>query len=356
MDLPTVTSPPSPAAPPPSPGPVPRADPAGTVWLCRPGIPDNPCAQRLDATSVSATGAREASAASPAAGTPFDCFYVYPTVSLQAAPNADLAVDAAETEVATRQAALFSQVCDVWAPIYRQRTLASLPAGSFDPAAATQVAYSSLLSAWRDYLANYNRSRPVVFIGHSQGTTMLIALLQDQIDPNPGLRRQMVSALLIGGYPEVAPGSDVGGSFHNLPACRSPQQTGCVIGYNSYYGVPSADSQFGRPGDSTLCTNPAALAGGTGVLDPYFVPTGNAPPGPPVSTPYVHYPGLYTATCRSEAGATWLQVTPVRAPGDPRPLLTNRIGITWGLHADDVSLALGNLIQDVAAEEAAYRS
>jgi hypothetical protein len=47
-------------------------------------------------------------------------------------------------------------------------------------------------------------------------------------------------------------------------------------------------------------------------------------------------------------------VTPVSTPGDPRPHVTERLGPAWGLHADDVSLTLGNLIADVAAQEAAY--
>ena len=41
-------------------------------------------------------------------------------------------------------------------------------------------------------------------------------------------------------------------------------------------------------------------------------------------------------------------------PDDPRPRLTERLGLSWGLHPDDVSLALGNLVQDVAAQEAAF--
>lgn len=349
----TVTASP---VPPPSPAPVPQVDAAGTVWLCRPGLANNPCAGNLDATSVSATGARSLVPASPAAGEGFDCFYVYPTVSLQDAPNADLAVQPPETEVAMRQAAQFSRVCNVWAPMYRQRTLAALPAGSFDPVAAGITAYDSLLAAWKDYLANFNDGRPIIFIGHSQGTTMLINLLHYEVDGNPAVRSKLVSALLIGGYPTVAPGSDVGGSFQNIPACRSITETGCVIGYNSYYGVPGPDSQFGHPGATTLCTNPAALGGGSGALDPIFVPAGNSPAGPPVTTPYLEYPGLYTASCQSAAGATWLQVVPAPlTPGDPRARLTDRIGVVWGLHADDVSLALGNLLEDVAAEEAAYR-
>lgn len=346
------------AAPPPapSPAPAPRVDAAGTVWLCRPGIPDNPCAQSLDSTSVSAAGVREIHSFAPAAESAFDCFYVYPTVSTQSAPNADLSVDPAETEIARRQAALFSQVCNVWAPIYRQPTMAAFSPGTSDALGGTMdVAYASLLSGWKDYMANFNDGRPVIFIGHSTGTTMLIDLLRYQVDGNAALRRQLVSALLIGGFPQVAPGSDTGGSFRNIPACRSASQTGCVIAYNSYYGEPPPDSQFGRPGASALCTNPAALGGGVGDLDPYFVATGNSPAGPAITTTYVNYPGLYRADCESAGGATWLNVTTVPSSGDPRPTLAEVLGPAGGLHRDDVNLALGNLISDIAAEEAAYR-
>ena len=36
--------------------------------------------------------------------------------------------------------------------------------------------------------------------------------------------------------------------------------------------------------------------------------------------------------------------------------VTPTLGPTWGLHLDDVSLALGDLVNDVTAEEAAYSS
>jgi hypothetical protein len=347
---------PSPApSPPPSPAPVPRTDAAGTVWLCRPGLPANPCAGDLDTTSVSASNVRTVNAASPAAGSRFDCFYVYPTVSLEGAPNADLAVQPAEIDAAVRQVAQFSRLCNVWAPMYRQRTLAAPPSLGFDSQQAAIVEYDSLLSAWKDYLAHFNDGRPIILIGHSTGATVLIQLLQQFFDGNAALRSRLVSALLLGGHPYVAPGSTVGGSFRTIPACRSASQTGCVIAYNSYYGVPPSTSVFGHPAGSALCTNPASLGGGSAPLDTILETRGNSPAGPAVTTTYVEYPGLYTASCVTAGGATYLQITPAAAsPGDPRPRLTNNLGADWGLHAYDPNLALGNLLQDVAAEEDAY--
>jgi hypothetical protein len=37
-----------------------------------------------------------------------------------------------------------------------------------------------------------------------------------------------------------------------------------------------------------------------------------------------------------------------------RPIVTERLGPDWGYHPDDINLALGNLIADVAAAESAY--
>jgi hypothetical protein len=82
-------------------------------------------------------------------------------------------------------------------------------------------------------------------------------------------------------------------------------------------------------------------------LTPYFVSSAAT-----TGQPWVTYPGLYTATCETSGGATWLQVD-ARA-GDTRPVATPTLGPTWGLHIDDVNLALGNLVNDVRAEETTY--
>jgi hypothetical protein len=63
-------------------------------------------------------------------------------------------------------------------------------------------------------------------------------------------------------------------------------------------------------------------------------------------------PGLSRASCRREAGAVWLGVTP--KPGDPRPVVTERIGPDWGLHLYDVNLALGNLVEVARRQAKAY--
>jgi hypothetical protein len=345
------------------------AAPTGTVWLCRPGVANDPCAFSEASTTVTASGTTTVSSAAPDTSSRFDCFYVYPTVSTQRADNANLKVQAAETAAAVSQASRFSQVCRVWAPMYHQRTAASLAKGLGGDPAADEVAYASLLSGWQDYLAHDNDGRPVIFIGHSQGAAMLIRLLHQQIDPSSRLRKLMVSAIILGGNVQVPQGKDVGGSFSHIPTCASARQTGCVIAYSSFGSTPPSTSNFGRPGqgvslqsDQTrrtgqkvACVNPVNFTTGSGALQPYFLSATAVVPGVKVSTPWVSFPGLYTARCVSNDGATWLQVTSTGVPSDPRPTVTANLGPTWGYHLDDVNLALGNLVLDVGHEEAAYR-
>jgi Protein of unknown function (DUF3089) len=336
-----------------------------TVWLCRPGQSSDPCTSGLATTVISASGARTTQASSDAASPKFDCFYVYPTVSSETSSNSDLAIQPAETEVAEAQASRFSQVCRVWAPMYRQETLAALLSSSASQTVKIEdVAYASLLSGWRDYLAHDNDGRPIIFIGHSQGASMLIRLLESQVDGNSSLRARMVSAIVLGGNVTVTSGSESGSTFKNIPGCTSSTETGCVIAYSSFPSQPPSDSLFGIPGQGVsiqsgqtatkglqvLCVNPAALGGGTAALSPYFPTSGVGG----ASTPWVSFPALYTATCKHSGNTTWLQITDIGSHSDKRPRISEADGPLWGYHTYDVNIALGNLVVDVSAEESAY--
>lgn len=335
------------------------------MWLCRPGIAPDPCTGDLDATVVSADGRRRVTVTRADPGTGFDCFYVYPTVSTEAGTNSDLRVQPAETRAAMAQAQRFSQVCRVWAPMYRQITVSDLAQPSRIGPAALDTAYESVLSAWRSYLAEDNGGRPVIFIGHSQGASMLIRLLESQIDPDPALRARTVLAIILGGNVVVPTGGSIGGTFTHLPLCSQAVADRCLIAYSSFPSEPPATALFGRPGRgvslfsgqtatkglSVACVDPARY-GGTGALQPY-IPSSSAGLGPPaVRTPWVTYPGLYEAQCRSAGGASWLNVSTLVRGG--RPTVSEVLGPEWGYHVDDINLALGNLVYDTALAEAVW--
>jgi Protein of unknown function (DUF3089) len=344
----------------------PAAGGAEPVWLCKPGIPNNPCEPSLETTFVSPTGETlKVKHLKPAHNPKIDCFYVYPTVSDQPTANANLNIDPEERSVALYQAARYSSECRVYAPMYRQLTLAGILGAA--PGGDPNLAYSDVLNAWQSYLQNDNHGRGVVLIGHSQGTFMLTRLVSEQIDPNPAVRSRLVSAILLGGNVTVAQGQDAGGSFQNVPACRSPQQAGCVIAFSTFNAPVPPGAIFGRttvPGRQVLCTNPAALGGGSAPLKSVYPTEPFAPgttiaaataavgtPVPPVATPWVEADGVFNGQCSSADNANVLQITGVR--GAPR--LNPVPAPTWGLHLVDANIALGNLVDVVHDQAKAFK-
>jgi hypothetical protein len=343
------------------------------VWLCNPNKPANPCLTSEETTVVQTSGETSIEKVKKAAR-PIDCFYVYPTVSEQPTENANLEIEPQETQVAIDQASRFSQDCRVFAPMYPQITLAALNSGKPVSPTASITAYLGVVKAFEEYLTKFNKGRGFVLIGHSQGALLLKQLIKEFIDPNPALRKQLVSAVLLGGNVLVPEGKLVGGDFQNVPACQAAAQTGCVIAYSSFLKEPPEGSFFGRAqsplldpgatneGMQVLCVNPTLLSqnGGTGPLLPYASTTpfpgtlGFFQESPTGSTPWVASPGEYTAQCHDENGASFLQVNPVGTAVDPPEYVKEELGPDWGLHLYDVNIALGNLVKTVAIQSQAY--
>jgi pimeloyl-ACP methyl ester carboxylesterase len=306
---------------------------------------------------------------------PVDCFYVYPTVSTDTSTLSDLVADDAERTVVRLQLARFGTKCRLFAPMYRQLTLAAMGRANAAGIASPDflgAGYQDVRAAWRYYLAHDNGGRGVVLIGHSQGTVILTELIRREIDGTP-VQPRIVSALLIGG-PDgilVPRGRDVGGTFAHMPLCRAATQTGCVVAYSSFRATapPTANTRFGRSADSTLvaaCTNPAALGGGEATLDGYFdagggtaLPLGPTEPwtvgGRAVATPMVRVVGLLKGQCRSNAFATYLEVAVQRGPGSPASRdIQGDLVEPLGLHLVDMEVAMGNLVDLVGQQSASY--
>jgi Protein of unknown function (DUF3089) len=341
---------------------------AKTVWLCRPFAASNPCTPGLSTTVYSSSlkrlGVRHPRPVRPPT---IDCFYVYPTVSDQQTEHANLVIDPEERSVARFEVARYSQYCRVFAPMYRQVTVPFLERRRGESPAALALPFQDVLCSFRDYLRQYNHGRGFVLIGHSQGSFMLDQLMKKQIDPNPALRRRLVTAIILGGNVLVRRGSNVGGDFKHIPACRSPGQLGCVIAFSTFDQTPPADAIFGRaPAGSdkqVLCTNPARLSRSHGLVDSIFpskpfapgtlIAAGIALLGVPLAqstTVWNSVPDAFSAHCSRTGGANVLAVTARGAVLRPRPSPTAQ----WGLHLMDANVALGNLVAIVARDASAY--
>jgi hypothetical protein len=337
------------------------------TWLCR---PDNTafCAIDLTATSVDADGTLTREPFVPASQPAIDCFYVYPTVSRDPAANSDMQPNDEERNVAASQLARFGSQCRIFAPLYRQATLAGVRAAMSSGesrTAALDFAYRDVVDAWNHYLARDNGGRGVVLYGHSQGSRMLMRLIAEQIEGKP-VQKRVVSALLTGINILVPKGGVVGGDLKSTPLCKSPAQTGCLVAFTSFRAThpPQANSYFGRSnvtGMQVACTNPAALGGGratiAGVARASSLPLTGLASGT-IETPYVRVPGAMSAECVERDGASYLAIS--TSANDPRGaraaeyLARVEPAPPWGLHLVDVHLTIDSLVQLIGEQAKAY--
>lgn len=356
-------------------------DPA--TWLCRPGRSTDACGRsNQDATVVRADGSTrvERFHANPRA--PIDCFYVYPTVSVDPGGNAPMKIEKQQILVVNQQFARFAAVCRTFAPVYRQATLTALRASQRgNPIPVDRaLAYNDVKDAWDHYLAHDNHGRGVALIGHSQGSLVLAELVSKEIDGKP-IQRRILSVILAGYRLQVPVGQDVGGDFKSIPLCRSAGQLGCAINFASFRAnkPPPRDARiFGAsagPGLQAACVNPAALGGGSGALHAYLASGTEEPviagdvrlepwthPPKPISTPFVKVPGLLSAECINNGSHHYLAIMISAEPGQARTdvitgdvVVDGRLLEDWGLHRADMNLVIGNLIEVVREQGRAYR-
>jgi hypothetical protein len=349
-----------------------RAAAEETVWLCKPGISDNPCLDESLSGSLylpEFNGEPERFDYRPARSTRFDCFYVYPTQSEQETPNANLDRDPELKRVAVNQASQFSRLCRVFAPVYRQYTFTGEVTEE-----VRDIAYEGVRDGFYDYLRNHSRGRGFVLIGHSQGASHLSRLIDEEIDGNRRLRERMISAIVPGSNNIYVPkGEVIGGNLAKIPACTGGSQLGCVMAWSLYLDrageglLPGAS--FGRLENGywiypeerpdpdqyeVLCTNPAALSGGSGVMD-VLANLGAFAGNLGAEAPWDRYRGFYRSECRTGPDASWLDMTEIPGIGSNLSSILGLITRTGGdLHLGDLNLVLGNLIEIVRRQGNRY--
>ncbi|MGB0120228.1 MAG: DUF3089 domain-containing protein [Solirubrobacterales bacterium] len=331
-----------------------------TVWLCKPGQVDDLCAGSIAGNNIAPPGQAE----TPLGYTrpdeaPIDCFYLYPTQSEQATPNSNLDKDPPIRRVGVQQARMFSSICDVYAPMYRQVTFSGNQ-GAYNP--DVETAYQSALSGFRDYLNNYNDGRGFILIGHSQGSAHTARLIKDEIDGNPELRDRFIGGYAPGANIYVPKNELVGGMYQNVPACSQAGEIGCLVAFSTFKGYPGDVAAYSRVDSGywihneprvsqdeyeVACVNPAQLDGSNGSLKPLInlEYAFGVPDEETSDAPWIGQPDFYAAECQRQNGAHWLNLTTVDTPGDTRTDLAKLIvGSSNNYHVPEVNLTEGNLL------------
>ena len=238
------------------------------------------------------------------------------------------------------------------------------------------MAYGALLAAWQDYLARYNHGRGIVFIGHSQGAMMLIPLLKERGRPGPGARRPRClgpaarrqrhrrrRVATWAGTSSTFPPADRPGR----PAASSPTRASTRRRRPTATSAKweSAQARASQPTAilEVLCVNPASLSGGTGPAAARI--WDRSVPRETIGlwlkehtlrqpTPWWLTPTNTPPIAKAPVASTHYRLTPPISRETKRPVVSAAPTAAWGLHLYDVSLALGNLVDLVRQQSAAF--
>ena len=165
-----------------------------------------------------------------------DVFFLHPTSYTKKKKGSNANIDDplinAKTDYTSilYQASVFNEACRVFAPRYRQSHLKNFfekEEGSKN--AAFDTAYHDIKNAFEYYLKTWNKGRPFIIAGHSQGSMLAERLLKEFFEgpaSDPNLYNRLV-AVYIPGWPVPK------NYFSKLKMCEDSFQTGCICSWRT---------------------------------------------------------------------------------------------------------------------------
>ena len=162
-----------------------------------------------------------------------DVFFVYPTLMIDKkdirwnVSTLDQELNSKVLNTAVKfQASAWATLGKLYVPFYRQAHLRSYSFLDKGGQEALLLAYSDVKAAFEVYLKKYNKGRPIIIAGHSQGTTHCRLLLKDFFDGKP-LQKQLIAAYI--------PGIGIKkNEYKTIQVMTKPNETGGFVSWNTY--------------------------------------------------------------------------------------------------------------------------
>ena len=208
-----------------------------------------------------------------------------------------------------------------------------------------------------------------MLIGHSQGSFILRRLIATHVDPNPAVRKRLLSAILMGGNVIVTAGKASAATSSTSPACRShPDRLRdrvldlrpAAAGQQPLRPHRHATrARRARPVHQSGRVSAVAAANSSpsSPAQPFAprveIATGNSLlmiTQPMPKTVWASISGAYSGRCSSAGGANVLMISPRGGAQNPQAAPTAE----WGLHLLDGQVALGDLVGVANAQAGAF--
>lgn len=166
-----------------------------------------------------------------------DVIYIYPTVYGTTSETEDDIADINDTSMrvmalysAANQASVFEESCNVYAPYYRQLTVDGLlDIMDNSPESLYYLVSQDLYPMLDYYFDNYNKGKPFILAGHSQGSVWISIILEDYMKEHPEYLENMVAAYAIG----YSITEEYLGRNSHLKFAKGAEDTGVIISYNT---------------------------------------------------------------------------------------------------------------------------
>ena len=184
-----------------------------------------------------------------------DLFLICPTVDMGKSGNYNMSMDDTDIKESfvgalNMERGIYEESATMYAPYYRQMTFPVYSMTEEEMQPYLEIAYRDVVAAFEYYFENCNNDRPIILAGFSQGSQLLLMLLEEYFD-DPKYSDKLVAAYCIGWRVTE---EDIRENPH-LKMAEGENDTGVIISFNSEAeGVE--DSIVVPSGVKTLGINP----------------------------------------------------------------------------------------------------
>ena len=184
-----------------------------------------------------------------------DLFLICPTVDMGKNENYNMSMEDTDTKESfvgalNMERGIYEDSATMYAPYYRQMTFPVYSMTDEEMKPYLEIAYRDVSAAFEYYFENCNNGRPLILAGFSQGSQLLLMLLEEYFD-DAKYSERLVAAYCIGWRITE---EDIN-RYPHLKMAQGENDTGVIISFNSEAeGVE--DSIMVPNGVKTLGINP----------------------------------------------------------------------------------------------------
>ena len=184
-----------------------------------------------------------------------DLFLICPTVDMGKDGEYNMSLDDTDTKESfvgalNMERGIYEDSATMYAPYYRQMTFPAYSLSEEEMKPYLDIAYRDVAAAFEYYFKNCNNGRPIILAGFSQGSQLLLMLLEEYFK-KPKYSEKLVAAYCIGWRITEEDLAE----YPHLKMAQGEDDTGVIISFNSE--AEGVDESLVVPkGVKTLGINP----------------------------------------------------------------------------------------------------